>query len=135
MKTIKKLNLTQLIEHLDETYSDLEKVRFFETRRGVSVGFRRRCAEIVIYVQNGSGMLSLDDTFDVEVETKVTENTFFSSLVELRENAFQGEEPKAHNLTNTSVLKEQDDESLEFHAVIDNKLVKVWDKEEGFINE
>lgn len=135
MKTIEQLDLIQLIEHLDETYSDLENVKFYQTRRGVSVGFRRRCAEIVFYVQNGSGMLSLDDTFDVEVETEVTENTFFSKLVELRDNAFQGEAPTAHNLTNTSVLKEQDDESLEFHAVINNKLAKIWDKEEGFINE
>lgn len=134
MKTIEQLDLIQLIEHLDETYSDLENVKFYQTRRGVSVGFRRRCAEIVFYVQNGSGMLSLDDTFDVEVGTEVTENTFFSSLVELRRNAFQ-EAPTAHNLINTSVLEEHDDESLEFHAVIDNKLVKIWDKEEGFINE
>lgn len=135
MKTIEKLNLTQLVEHLDETYSELDDVRFFKTSRGVLVGFRRRCAEIVFYVQHGSGMLSLDDTFDVEVETEVTENTFFSKLVELRDNAFQGETPTAHNLTNTSVLKEQDDYSLEFHATINNKLVKIWDKEEGFINE
>lgn len=135
MKTIEQLDLIQLIEHLDETYSDLENVKFYQTRRGVSVGFRRRCAEIVFYVQNGSGMLSLDDTFDVEVEAGVTENTFFSKLVELRENAFQEEAPTAHNLTNTSVLKEQHDESLEFHAVINNRLAKIWDKEEGFINE
>lgn len=134
MKTIKKLDLIQLNEHLDETYSELDNVKFYNTSRGVSVGFRRQGAKIVFYVQEGSGMLSLDDIFDVEVETEVTENTFFSSLVELRRNAFQ-EEPTAHNLINTSVLEEQDDESLEFHAVINNKLVKIWDKEEGFINE
>lgn len=133
MKTIEKLNLIQLSEHLDETYSELDNVKFYETSRGVSVGFRRRGAKIVFYVQQGSGMLSLDDTFDVEVETEVTENTFFSNLVELRGSAFQ-DEPTAHNLNNTSVLEEHDDESLEFHAVIDNKLVKIWDKKEGFIN-
>lgn len=135
MKTIEKLNLIQLIEHLDETCSELDNVKFYQTSRGVSVGFRRKGAKIVFYVQQGSGMLSLDDTFDVEVETEVTENTFFSKLVELRESAFQGEAPTALTLYNTSVLEERDDESLEFHAIIDNKLVKIWDKEEGFINE
>lgn len=134
MKTLEKLNLIQLIEHLDETCSELDNVKFYKTSRGVSVGFRRQGAKIVFYVQEDSGMLSLDDTFDVEVETEVTENTFFSNLVELRRNAFQ-EAPTAHNLINTSVLKEHDDESFEFHAVIDNKLVKVWSKKEGFINE
>lgn len=134
MKTIEKLNLIQLIEHLDETCSELEGVKLYETSGGVHVGFCRQGAKIAFYVQEGSGMLSLDDTFDVEVETEVTKNTFFSSLVELRRNAFQ-EEPTARNLNNTSVLEEHDDESLEFHAVIDNKLVKVWDKKEGFINE
>lgn len=138
MKTIEKLNLIQLIEHLDEhleeTCSEIRDVKFYETSRGVSVGFRKRAGEIVFYVQQGSGMLSLDDTFDVEVKTEVTENTFFSNLVELRATEFS-EFQRVYNLTNTSILEELDDESLEFHAVLDSQLVKVWDKEEGFINE
>lgn len=60
-------------------------------------------------------------------EVEIDEDTDLDGLVEVTEGEF------IHQHHNTSIREQKYDGSLEFHALINGKLIKIWDKEKGML--
>ncbi|MFI3546884.1 hypothetical protein V5G65_12570 [Mammaliicoccus sciuri] len=63
------------------------------------------------------------DILEVEIEEEITVHTNLDTLVEVRENG------TVHTHYNTSIRVEERDSTVEFHTLIDGKLVLIWDIE------
>ena len=115
MVTISKeieMDLSELIEW--GWKNDIKSRRFESVNGGVEVFF------------TDMGRISIDyfvgkgDTFIVEVEYPVDENTKMYQLVEVTEN----DVILTKNFT--SINEEKTSHSIEFHAVINNRLTLLW---------
>ena len=117
IKTTKKLNLPELIHHVwenkvfpsvwrnEESTSDGWTVQFFED------GMFRSYRGFHNY-----------DTFTVEVEEEITEDTVFYVLVELLNHNIV-----SHNAS--SIRETKNSKSKKFYALIDRELKLVWERE------
>ncbi|MDC5693335.1 hypothetical protein N7L96_01870 [Mammaliicoccus sciuri] len=65
--------------------------------------------------------------YKIEIEEPITERTNLDTLVEVRENG------TVHTHYDTSIREEERDSTIEFHTLIDGKLVLIWDREEGLV--
>ncbi|MCJ1783112.1 hypothetical protein [Mammaliicoccus sciuri] len=67
------------------------------------------------------------DILEIEIEEPITVHTNLDTLVEVRENG------TVHTHYDTSIREEERDSTVEFHTLIDGKLVLIWDREEGLV--
>ncbi|MDT0745476.1 hypothetical protein RM648_09410 [Mammaliicoccus sciuri] len=65
--------------------------------------------------------------YKVEIEEPITERTNLDTLVEVRES------DTVHTHYYTSIREEERDNTVEFHALIEGKLVLIWNREEGLV--
>ncbi|WP_239772103.1 hypothetical protein [Mammaliicoccus sp. P-M58] len=65
--------------------------------------------------------------YKVEIEEPITERTNLDTLIEVRESG------TVHIHYDTSIRKEERDSTVEFHTLIEGKLVLIWDREEGLV--
>ena len=74
-----------------------------------------------------SSFVNRYDTFTVEVDEPITENTVFELMIEITDGCpnYLWEE--------ASVEEWKDEDSKEFHAYIDGKFKLIWTKEEGLV--
>lgn len=119
IKTTKKLDLPELIHHVwenkvfpsswrnEESPSDGWTVQFFED------GMFRSYRGFHDY-----------DTFTVEIEEEITEDTIFEQLVEVR----KGDE--VYHYIDGSINEVKDEDSITFYVPIDGELVKIWQRGE-----
>ena len=113
-------NLPQLIEWaIDNDVRD----RMFLTENSYCVGFDRHG---FIYF-NSSSTMPLDQTFTVEVEEEITEDTEFKSMVEVTtDDLFAVWE-------HASISAWKNEHSKEFHAYIDGEFKLIWTREKGMV--
>ena len=74
-----------------------------------------------------SNTVNKNDTFTVEVEEPITENTVFELMIEIIDGYQNCLWERA------SVEDWKDEDSKEFHAYIDGKFKLIWTKEEGLV--
>ena len=74
-----------------------------------------------------SNTVNKNDTFTVEVDEPITENTVFELMIEIT-----GSCPNCL-WERASVEDWKDEDSKEFHAYIDGKFKLIWTKEEGLV--
>lgn len=120
IKTKKEMNLPELIEWgfgnkvtgsyfaIDGVYA--KRIRF---QSGVFVGM--------------NGEFNKDDTFKLDIEEEIEVHTNLDALVEVRESG------TVHTHYDTSIREEERDSTVEFHTLIEGKLVLIWDREEGLV--
>lgn len=120
IKTKKEMNLPQLIEWLWDNQKE------------------RQCNAISnmhnIVTQESHGKITFSDgpfypeeIFTVISEEIITEYTNLGTLVEVSESGL------IHTHYDTSIREEERDSTVEFHTLIDGKLVLIWDREEGLV--
>ena len=74
-----------------------------------------------------SNTVNKNDTFTVEVDEPITENTVFELMIEITDSCPNCLWEEA------SVEDWKDEDSKEFHAYIDGKFKLIWTKEEGLV--
>lgn len=115
IKTKKLLNLPQLIEWAWD--NDIKNKEYpcdgFEDKTVIfnGIGWAEFSDE---YSYNKT------DTFTVEVEEEITEDTEFECLIE------KGANNLFYRLTNSSITDWKDVHSKEFHAYIDGEFKRIW---------
>ncbi|MES5812472.1 hypothetical protein ACNF46_003430 [Mammaliicoccus sciuri] len=65
--------------------------------------------------------------YKIEIEEPITVHTNLDTLIEIRENG------TVHTHYDTSIREEECDSTVEFHTLIEGKLVLIWDREEGLV--
>lgn len=113
IKTKKQLNLPQLIEWGFEncvTGNIYSNDRFEAKKIRFEVGV----------VTSMYGDIHKDDTFTVEVEEEITEDTKFEHMIEITEDDLH------ITWQNTKIDWEKDGQSKEFHAYIDGEFKCIW---------
>ena len=78
-------------------------------------------------IVSSHGELRSHDTFTVEVDEPITENTVFELMIEITDSCPNCLWEEA------SVEDWKDEDSKEFHAYIDGKFKLIWTKEEGLV--
>ena len=79
-------------------------------------------------IVSSHGELRSYDTFTVEVDEPITENTVFELMIEIIDG-------HQNCLWERSSVEEwKDEDSKEFHAYIDGKFKLIWTKEEGLVD-
>ena len=74
-----------------------------------------------------SAFIKKSNTFTVEVDEPITENTVFELMIEITDSCPNCLWEEA------SVEDWKDEDSKEFHAYIDGKFKLIWTKEEGLV--
>ena len=119
IKTTKYLNLHELIKYVWE--NSVNEKRVFLGNHGKRVVFD----EVGGFYPSGYAY-SPDTIFKVEVEEEITEDTEFYSLVELY---CRNEKYWSLNYMNSSINNVKDDTTISIHALIDNKLQLIWERD------
>lgn len=131
MPTIKRkveMNLPQLIEWAWNNKEQSKNKRFISKNKGnlaikQSVIFNHfSYAEI-----ENNYCYGPEDTFTVEIEEIVTEDTKFDIIVLIERDGCSA------TWTNRSINKLKDNDSKEFHAYIDGEFELIWTKEKGLV--
>ena len=120
MPTIKRkveMNLPQLIEW---AWDNKIRSKTYRSLGGAEIEFSE--GDVVRVFRADS-----DDTFTVEVDEPITENTVFELMIEITDSCPNCLWEEA------SVEDWKDEDSKEFHAYIDGKFKLIWTKEEGLI--
>ncbi|WP_394856541.1 hypothetical protein [Staphylococcus saprophyticus] len=113
-------NLPQLIEWaMDNDVTD----RMFLTENSYCVGFDRHG---FIYF-NSSRTMPLYQTFTVEVEEEITEDTVIDKLVAI------DSDNDALVFSNYTIKEIKNSGFKEFHAYIDGEFKLIWTKEKGLV--
>ena len=126
IKQKKTMNLPQLIEYIEQT--DYEACVYQADDAPVYV----RVGRIKGIHIEGSGAVFPHNTFTVEVEKVVTEDTKFKHLIEIEQD------DTCYMWLNTSVSAEKQvndckNSSKEFHAYIDGEFKLIWTRENGMV--
>ena len=119
IKTKKEMNLPQLIEWLWKSKKSVYKVT--SNMNGVVK------LEPYGLITFSSGDFYPEETFTVEVEEPITENTVFELMIEITDSCPNCLWEEA------SVEDWKDEDSKEFHAYIDGKFKLIWTKEKGLV--
>lgn len=122
IKTKKEMNLAELIEWGIKN-GITSKEYICNEREYKSVIFSTTGA---VHLNSFQAYLA-DDKFEVEIEEPITALTNLDTLVEVRESGI------VHTHYDASIREEECDSTVEFHALIDGKLVLIWDREKGLI--
>lgn len=120
IKKEKEFTLPQLIEW---AMANDVRVRKFRSKNGYCVCFDRNG---FIYFDN-SRIIPLDQTFTVEVEEEITEDTVFDYLIRVCNR------DRMECLTSVSIESTKVWSPLEYHALIDGRLQLIWTKEKGMV--
>ncbi|PTF46996.1 hypothetical protein BUY18_02065 [Staphylococcus cohnii] len=133
IKQKKTMNLPQLIEWGWGNPSLSRNKRFFS--KDENLGITKHCVHF-----NDFGYPEVDnryclepaDTFTVEVEEEITEDTKFKHLIEIEQD------DTCYMWLNTSVSAEKQvndckNLSKEFHAYIDGEFKLIWTREKGLV--
>ncbi|MDW4254652.1 hypothetical protein QI091_03410 [Staphylococcus saprophyticus] len=123
IKTKKQLNLPQLIEWLLKSgYRNYTA----NSNMGNTVTLSRYGA-----IQFSIGTFFPEDTFTIEVEEEITEDTVIPKLVSFSRET-HGLDFFQYN--NSSINEEKDDTSLSFYIMNDDySLVLIWTREKGLV--
>lgn len=124
IKTTKTMNLPKLIEW---AMANDVRVRKFRSKNGYCVCFDRNG---FIYFDN-SRIIPLDQTFTVEVEEEITEDTEIEGLVEMG----SGNHGATFFQCDVSSINEQKDfDSKAFYILNDDlTLTLIWTSEKGMV--
>lgn len=79
------------------------------------------------FMMNNADYIRYNNTFTVEVEEEITEDTEFKSMVELTTDDLFGVWKHA------SISKWKNEHSKEFHAYIDGEFKCIWTHEKGLV--
>lgn len=117
IKTKKEMNLPELIEWAIK--KDIKDEKFY-SKNGchISIDYRGH-----VFLWD----IRLNEIFTVETEEPITALTNLDTLVEVRESGI------VHTHYDTSIREEERDSTVEFHTLIEGKLVLIWDREEGLV--
>ena len=122
IKTKKEMNLPELIEWGFENDVTNTWYRASNVEEYISEVFFDATG-----LPQFSNTVNKNDTFTVEVDEPITENTVFELMIEIvdgYQNCLWEE---------ASVEDWKDEDSKEFHAYIDGKFKLIWTKEEGLV--
>ena len=120
IKTKKEMNLPQFIAWAVDNHITGS---FYANNRVNAKRIRFEFGRIV----SSHGDLRSHDTFTVEVDEPITENTVFELMIEITDSCPNCLWEEA------SVEDWKDEDSKEFHAYIDGKFKLIWTKEEGLV--
>lgn len=120
IRTNKQLNLPQLIEWAFE--NDVTG-SFFSNNR---IDAKRIRFEVGV-ITSMHGDMHKDDTFTVEVEEVVTEDTEFTYLIEINKSG------EIYRYRESSIYAPLDNTSKEFYAYIDGEFKLIWTHEKGMV--
>ena len=120
IKTKKEMNLPQFIAWAVDNHITGS---FYANNRVNAKRIRFEFGRIV----SSHGDLRSHDTFTVEVDEPITENTVFELMIEITDSCPNCLWEEA------SVEGWKDEDSKEFHAYIDGKFKLIWTKEEGLV--
>lgn len=125
IKTKKEMNLPELIEWGFK--NDIKNV-VYNSKNGLSVNFSFDGKAVIGYA------FSKVDTFTVEVEEEITEDTVFDKLIS-RYVSLSSKSCYAHSI-NTCIKGVIEDREAATHIYIeneDNELQLIWTKEKGLV--
>ena len=126
MPTIKRkveMNLPQLIEWGFK--NDIKEKSFIAYE---CVGDQRHEVHFnALGIPKFSAFIKKSNTFTVEVDEPITENTVFELMIEVTDSCPNCLWEEA------SVEDWKDEDSKEFHAYIDGKFKLIWTKEKGLV--
>lgn len=125
IKQKKQLNLPQLIEW---GFSNPELAKGSIYKVDESFAF----SSYVSFPGDGTGVripctITNDDTFTIEVEEEITEETEFETLIELTEYG------NVHQHNEVTIKEEKRNSSVEFHALLHGRLVLIWTHDKGMV--
>ena len=113
IKVKKTKNLSELIEYIRESRKkDTEFVSNYENI--VNVDYIGQITTVGKF---------LNDTFIVEVEEEITEDTVFNTLVDVNNN------DEVHIAWNDSISLYDKEQTKEIHAIVNGKLQLIWEAE------
>ena len=123
IKTKKTMKLPQLIEW---AWENGLKGEIFSIDQNEESGIY--IATNSDFMLNSADFIRITDTFTVEVEEEITEDTEFKTLIEVTEiqNVF------TH--INTSINEINHDTVVEIHALINGRLNLIWTCEKGLVD-
>ncbi|MFF7956517.1 hypothetical protein [Staphylococcus saprophyticus] len=122
IKQKKTMNLPQLIEHIEQT--DYEACVYQADDAPVYV----RVGRIKGIHIEGSGTVFPHNTFTVEIEEEITEETKISKLAHYSVYGFKG------NKNNTSINDVKDDNSIAFYIMNDDRtMTLIWTHDKGLV--
>lgn len=125
MPTIKRKVDMNLGELLCWAFDNEEQARFRDfSSKSMRVRFNDNAKPEIIFAKQ---FLPIEQTFKVQIEEEITEYTNLDTLVEVRESGI------VHTHYDTSIREEERDSTVEFHTLIEGKLVLIWDREEGLV--
>ena len=122
-----------------KTIKTTKKVDFFELVKGVQTGIYKHGDYRVVGGNEGSVWVDLGgfileepdnkilftDSFTVEVEEEVTEDTVFDTLVDVNNN------DEVHIAWNDSISLYDKEQTKEIHALINGKLELIYERNDG----
>lgn len=126
IKTKKEMNLPELIEW---GWKNTDKVQGKNFKSNVKDVFGNY--SIVQFSVDSYGFktdqVTRKDTFTVEVEEEITEDTVFKQLIEASEDDL-------FVIENGSINTERDNLSESFYAYINGEIILIWTKEKGLVD-
>lgn len=120
LKTKLEMNLPQFIEWLWDNQKERQCTVISNRHNIVEQKSRGR-------IEFSCGTFHPEELFTVISEEIITEYTNLDTLIEVRENG------TIHTHYDTSIREEERDSTVEFHTLIDGKLVLIWDREERLV--
>ena len=128
IKTKKQLNLPQLIEWAWDNPNLSNGISFLSNgSESIRINFRFNPRGVLnLDVLNGNN-ISNDVQFTLEVEEEITEDTEIKTLVEVTEFG------NIHVHIEATVKEEKRNSSLEFHALLNGRLVLIWTQDKGLV--
>ncbi|RTX73794.1 hypothetical protein CD117_04185 [Mammaliicoccus sciuri] len=124
IKTVIKMTKKEFAHYLIENCDFDGITRFNERKHGTKL-----CIDLVDVMDKAKGSFSYAiDKYVVEIEEPITALTNLDTLVEVSESGL------IHKHYDTSIREEERDSTVEFHTLIDGKLVLIWDREEGLVD-
>ncbi|WP_058591743.1 hypothetical protein [Mammaliicoccus sciuri] len=121
IKTKKEMNLPQLIEWGFE--NDIRNARYIANN---TEGYLSEVSFEITGLPIFSSMVDKQDTFTVEIEEEITEDTVFKQLIEASEDDL-------FVIENGSINTERDNLSESFYAYINGEIILIWTKEKGLV--
>ena len=130
MPTIKRkveMNLPQLIEW---AWDNKIRSKTYRSLGGAEIEFSE--GDVVRVYRTDS-----DDTFTVEVEEKITEDTVFDNLIEINELIDfkkEGLLGGVHLYKNSSINQVENDKSVAYYIINDDlEMTLIWKRKEGLV--
>ena len=122
IKTInvkKQLRLDELIKYVwdsNDIFKGRTHIKFTSNSRNTVI------FGVSGYFESDYGH-DVDDTFTVEVEEEITEDTVFNTLVDVNSN------DEVHIAWNDSISLYDKEQTKEIHAIVNGKLQLIWEAE------